>query len=134
MAQLMGGNIAICYYWVFSAECKMHSFRLSGKEWIKQVPLLVLFLSWAFIPAADAGPRQLGLPAAPRMHLPTEEPAPPAYPLSYADEVARSLGIAHGKMDVFSVSPTQDDDLVPSLKGGVDRNGAGVKLQWQFGK
>ncbi len=112
----------------------MDILRLPGKEGIKQIPLLVLFLSWAFIPAAGAGPRPLKLPDAPGMRLPKEEPPPPAYPLNYADEVARSLGIAHGKMDVFSVSPAQDNDLVPSLKGGIDRNGAGVKLQWKFGQ
>jgi len=62
-----------------------------------------------------------------------QEPVSP-YPLSYADELARRLGIAQGHMDVFSVAPERSDGLVPSLKGGMDRNGAGVKLQWQIGK
>jgi hypothetical protein len=112
----------------------MDSLRLPRKGRTRQAPLLIFCLIWAFAPAAHADPRQLRLPEAPGMHLPKEEPPPPAYPLSYADEVARSLGIAHGKMDVFSVSPVRDSDLVPSLKGGIDRNGAGIKLQWQFGQ
>jgi hypothetical protein len=95
---------------------------------------MIPFLTWVLVSPATADPRQFRLPEAPGMHLPKEEPPPPAYPLSYADEVARSLGIAHGKMDVFSVSPTHDNDLVPSLKGGIDRNGAGIKLQWKFGQ
>ncbi len=118
--------------WIAGAEGQMDILRLSGRK--RAIPLLILFLSWVSIPAAGADPRQLRLPPAPGMHLPKEEPPPPAYPLSYADEVARSLGIANGKMDIFTVSPAHDSDLVPSLKGGVDRNGAGVKLQWKFGK
>jgi hypothetical protein len=117
---------------IVGMEGQMNILRLPKKK--RAVPLLILFLSWVFIPAAGADPRQFRLPPAPGVHLPKEEPPPPAYPLNYADEVARSLGIANGKMDVFSVSPTQDNDLVPSLKGGIDRNGAGVKLQWKFGK
>lgn len=61
------------------------------------------------------------------------EPSSP-YPLSYTDEVARRLGITHGHMDIFSVTPDRTDGLVPSLKGAVDRDGAGFKLQWQIGK
>lgn len=112
----------------------MGSLRLPRKIRTRQMRVLILGLTCAFASAVHADPRQLRLPAAPGMHLPKEEPPPPAYPLSYADEVARNLGIANGKMDVFSVSPAHDNDLAPSLKGGIDRNGAGVKLQWKFGK
>ena len=79
--------------------------------------------------ARDPAPATMAPPPAPVL----QEPVSP-YPLSYTDEVARRLGIVQGHMDVFSVAPNRDDGLVPSLKGGVDRNGAGVKLRWQIGK
>lgn len=58
---------------------------------------------------------------------------PPApYPLSYADELAERLGIEHGHMDVFSMAPRNEDGFVPTLKGGVDRDGPKIKLQWRI--
>jgi hypothetical protein len=88
-----------------------------------------LVLTGGFASARDSVPATLTFPPAPAL----QEPVSP-YPLSYADEVARRLGVVHGHMDVFEASPSRDDGLVPSLKGGVDRNGAGLKLQWKIGK
>jgi hypothetical protein len=79
--------------------------------------------------ARDPAPATPALSPAPALQGPVS-----SYPLSYADEVAQRLGIVRGHMDVFSVTPNHDNGLVPSLNGGVDRNGAGVKLKWQIGK
>ncbi len=73
-------------------------------------------------------PVPLSLPPPPARTV--EQPVSP-YPLSYADDLARQLGIVQGHMDVFTVTPQHGDGLVPTLKGGVDRAGAGFKLQWQ---
>lgn len=61
-----------------------------------------------------------------------EEPNSP-YAMTYMDEVARSLGVAGGKVDVFD-SGRSRDPLMPSLKGGIDRGGAMLRLQWRPGE
>lgn len=112
----------------------MRAPRLPRGKWFPVGLILVGLALWSFAPEAGARPHRLRLPDAPGMHLPKEEPPPPAYPLSYADEVARRLGISHGKMDIFEIAPSRNNDFVPALKGGIDRNGAGLKLQWRFGE
>lgn len=74
------------------------------------------------------------LPPPPPLNPPlVEQPVSP-YPMSYSEELAQRLGISKGHMDVFTVGPERDDTFVPSLKGGVDKSGVGLKLQWQMGK
>ena len=53
------------------------------------------------------------------------------YPMTYSDELARRLGIKQGRMDMFSISPDTEKFLAPTLKGQIDRNGVGVRLQWE---
>lgn len=99
---------------------------------MKKYPFLALcglVLAGGLASARGLGPPAVDLTPDPVLH----EPVSP-YPLSYADEVAKRLGVVHGHVDVFEASPSHDDGLVPSLKGGVDRNGAGLKLQWKIGK
>jgi hypothetical protein len=63
-----------------------------------------------------------------------ENPAPSPYPMNYTDEVARAMGVQSGRMDLFDTGGSSDDSLLPSLKGGVDRDGAMIKLQWHPGE
>jgi len=61
-----------------------------------------------------------------------EEPKAP-YAMTYMDDVARSLGVAGGKADFLDTGRTRDP-LMPSLKGGVDRGGLMLRLQWRPGE
>lgn len=68
----------------------------------------------------------------PRSQPPTALPAP--YPMNYTDEAAETLGIKNGHLDVFSAQPKTNDSLLPNLSGGVDHDGAMLKLQWHPGE
>jgi opacity protein-like surface antigen len=61
-----------------------------------------------------------------------EQTAQP-YAMNYSDEAARSLGVKDGKWEAFDTG-SSSSALMPSLKGGVDSNGAMVKLQWHPGE
>jgi hypothetical protein len=76
------------------------------------------------------------MPAFPIEHL-TEartQPQPESpYAMNYADEVARAMGVKSGRMDLFDTG-APGDGLLPSIKGGVDRGGAMLRLQWHPGE
>jgi hypothetical protein len=61
-----------------------------------------------------------------------EEPKSP-YAMTYMEDVARGLGVVSGKMDVFDTGRSRDP-LMPSLKGGIDRGGLMMRLQWHPGE
>jgi hypothetical protein len=67
----------------------------------------------------------LQYPGAPR---PVEQEANSPYPMTYTDEVARSLGVKNGHMDFFSVQP--GPSYLPSISAGVDRDGAMLRMRW----
>ena len=52
------------------------------------------------------------------------------YPMNYADEAAEALGVKNGHLDVFSVQPKSSSSFLPNVSGGVDHEGAMLKLQW----
>jgi len=81
----------------------------------------------AGVAAAQAAPAPPIVPA-PARHLPVDKPDPP-YPMNYADEAAQSLGIVHGRLDLFSF-PSRQHGIVPDVKGGIDRGRPTLKLQW----
>lgn len=73
------------------------------------------------------------------MTLPQPQPQPPPdkavpYPMNYADEAAETLGIKNGHLDVFSIQPKPTGSLLPNVSGGVDHEGAMLKLQWHPGE
>ena len=79
--------------------------------------------------AAQAAPAPPTLNrTAPASRLPADKPDP-VYPMNYADEAAQSLGIVHGRLDVFSF-PSGQHGIVPNVKGGIDRGRPTLKLQW----
>ena len=51
--------------------------------------------------------------------------------MNYSDEAAQALGIHNGRVDAFSLSPAPNQTLLPSVRGGVDKKGVGLKLQWK---
>ena len=57
-----------------------------------------------------------------------EQPQAP-YAMNYTDELARSLGVKGGRMDLFDSGPSGSAYL-PAIKGGVDGGGAMLRLQW----
>jgi hypothetical protein len=71
----------------------------------------------------------LQYPGAPK--LVREENNSP-YPMTYTDEVARSLGVKDGHMDVFSTEPISN--YMPSFSAGVDQGGAMFRLKWHPGE
>jgi hypothetical protein len=54
--------------------------------------------------------------------------------MNYSAEAAQSLGFKNGHMDLFSVGPTRNGNLIPTINGGIDRDGAMLKLQWHWGQ
>lgn len=56
---------------------------------------------------------------------------PQPYAMNYADEAARALGISNGHWEAFEIGSS--NPLIPSLKGGIDRSGAMLTLQWRSG-
>lgn len=69
-------------------------------------------------------------PGAPHPVLDTK---PPPYPMNYADEAAETLGVRHGRVDLFTM-PSRDNGLTPTVSGGIDGSGAMLKLQWHPGE
>ena len=51
------------------------------------------------------------------------------YAMNYADEAARTLGVANGRWEAFSTNSR--DPLMPSFKGGIDGGRAMIGLQWR---
>jgi hypothetical protein len=52
--------------------------------------------------------------------------------MTYTDEVARSLGVKDGHVDVFSTQPVSG--YMPSFSAGVDQGGAMFRLKWHPGE
>jgi hypothetical protein len=50
------------------------------------------------------------------------------YPMNYADDAARTLGVKDGRMQFTGASA---DPLMPSVNGGVDSGRPMLKLQWR---
>lgn len=71
----------------------------------------------------------LQYPGAPK---PVREETKSPYPMTYTDEVARSLGVKDGHMDVFSTQPVSN--YMPSFSAGVDKGGAMFRLKWHPGE
>jgi len=71
----------------------------------------------------------LQYPGAPK---PVREENNSPYPMTYTDEVARSLGVKDGHVDVFSTQPVSS--YMPSFSAGVDRGGAMFRLKWHPGE
>jgi hypothetical protein len=71
----------------------------------------------------------LDYPGAPK---PVREQTRSPYPMTYTDEVARSLGVENGHMDVFSTQPVSS--YMPSFSAGVDKGGAMFRLKWHPGE
>ena len=71
----------------------------------------------------------LQYPGAPK---PVREEAKSPYDMTYTDEVAHSLGVRDGHMDVFSTSPVSS--YMPSFSAGVDGGGAMLRLKWHPGE
>jgi hypothetical protein len=71
----------------------------------------------------------LQYPGAPN---PVREENKSPYPMTYTDEVARSLGVKDGHMDVFSTEPVSN--YMPSFSAGVDKGGAMFRLKWHPGE
>lgn len=61
-----------------------------------------------------------------------EEPQSP-YAMTYTDEVAESLGVKHGHIDVFSTDPPSSGYL-PSFSAGLGSDGAMFRLKWHPGE
>jgi hypothetical protein len=71
----------------------------------------------------------LQYPGAPK---PVREETKSPYPMTYTDEVARSLGVKDGHVDVFSTQPVSG--YMPSFSAGVDQGGAMFRLKWHPGE
>jgi hypothetical protein len=74
-------------------------------------------------------PLSLQYPGAPK---PVRNEVKSPYAMTYTDEVARSLGIKDGHMDVFSTQPVSG--YMPSFSAGVDQGGAMLRLKWHPGE
>jgi hypothetical protein len=72
----------------------------------------------------------LHYPGAPK---PVHDDPQSPYPMNYSEEVAQSLGVRNGHMDVFSSRPAANDPLMPVVSGGLGGDGAMLKLQWRPG-
>jgi hypothetical protein len=67
----------------------------------------------------------------PQQTMPEEEMTSP-YPANYVEEVAQSLGIKNGKVDVFEICPWDDrNTLMLTLSGSLGGEGAVLKLKWK---
>lgn len=103
----------------------------------------VLFAATLFagVPAvlspAFAGPHHVPISAPP---FPIEhvvasalaaEANPSPYPMNYADQAARSLGVSGGRWEAFDTGTSSSDPLMPALRGGIDGGGAMIRLQWR---
>lgn len=79
------------------------------------------------VPFEDA--LSLQYPGAPK---PVRDDTTSPYAMTYTDEVARSLGVKDGHMDVFSTQPVSS--YMPSFSAGVDQGGAMFRLKWHPGE
>ena len=52
--------------------------------------------------------------------------------MTYTDEVAQSLGVKDGHMDVISTQPVSG--YMPAFSAGVDKGGAMLRFKWHPGE
>jgi hypothetical protein len=135
MTSKPGGTFGDATLWALAAFSSCIGQVLSMQRLICPVICLCAGLLWGAGPACAAHLPNFN-PVIPSEHQ-TEtryqtEAAPP-YAMNYTDEVARSLGVRGGRMDLFDTGPA-DNPLVPALKGGVDGDGAMIRLQWHPGE
>ncbi len=64
------------------------------------------------------------------LRFPDTDSAAPPYAMNYSDEAAQALGVRKGRVDVFSITRAPQDGLVPNVRGGLDKRGAAIQLQW----
>ena len=101
-----------------------------GKAWVFAFAALSLMgtsAQAARVPFQDH--LSLQYPGAPI--LAPEQPKSP-YPMTYTDEVARSLGVKDGHLDVISTQPVSG--YMPAFSAGVDRGGAMLRFKWHPGE
>jgi hypothetical protein len=84
--------------------------------------------AWAFV-APDMTPV---LPTEHQLEARYAQNTSQPYAMTYSDEAARRLGVEDGKWEAFHSRPS--DPLMPSLRGGIDRSGAMISLQWLPGQ
>lgn len=111
---------------------RMVVFSPAGKNAMARLAIFSLCMLLAAGGEAQARDPLASIGQPPKRAAP-QEPTP-RYPMNYTDELAQRLGIEHGHMDVFSMTPGGEGGVMPTVKGGIDRNGAGVKLQWKIPK
>ena len=61
----------------------------------------------------------------------TDDQAALTYPMNYADEAARTLGVKDGKLDVFA---TAGGGAMPAISGRIDGKGPALRLRWPLNK
>ncbi len=64
------------------------------------------------------------------LRFPDTDSAAPPYAMNYSDEAAQALGVHKGHVDVFNVTRAPDNGLAPNFRGGLDKKGAAIQLQW----
>jgi hypothetical protein len=64
------------------------------------------------------------------LRFPDTDSAAPPYAMNYSDEAAQALGVRKGRVDVFSITRAPQDGMVPNVRGGLDKRGAAIQLQW----
>lgn len=55
-----------------------------------------------------------------------------AYPMTFSDEAAQTLGVQNGRWAAFDTGPSRNG-LTPALSGGIDKGRVMIKLQWRPG-
>jgi len=98
------------------------------------------FVALAALAACGTSARAAKLPG--QDHLSLQYPGAPQivhdeaqspYAMTYADEVAESLGIKNRHMDVFS-TPGDSSGYMPSFSAGLGSDGAMFRLKWHPGE
>lgn len=96
---------------------------------MQTLPIALLALILGTAPAWADRLSDTGVTSDHQQSLKMADASPTPYAMSYSDQAAQSLGFKNGQWEAFDASAANP----LALKGGIDKGGPMLRLQWKPG-
>lgn len=96
---------------------------------VQTLPIALLVLILGTTPAWADRLSDTGVTSDHQQTLKMADNTPAPYAMTYSDQAAQSLGLKDGQWEAFDSSATNP----LALKGGIDKGGPMLRLQWKPG-
>ena len=115
------------------SSCNLAGFRQMRMKLLILAGIFVAFGSSALAVTLPGENHLYSLPQYPGAPKRVYDDEKLPYAMTYTEEVAQTLGVKNGRMDVFSTQPTSSG-LMPAISGGLGGDGAMLRFRWHPGE